>query len=174
MGNESRRTRHALNRRDFLKVSSGCVAGAAGIPVFAASNPSHTATPVTAYPVLDVARLSDLTPGTTIPFSYPSPTSPALLMRLQEGALDGLGDDSSIVAFSILCTHKGCPVSYKAEQGMLICPCHWSTFDPAKGGSLIIGQASSSLPRIALRIEGDRVQAVGVHGLIYGRHTNIL
>jgi len=39
---------------------------------------------------------------------------------------------------------------------------------------LIIGQASQPLPRIALRIDDDMVQATGVVGLIYGRHTNIL
>ncbi len=174
MSNESKRTRHALNRRDFLKVSSGCMAGVAGVPMLSVSSPALGATPTSAYPVMEVARLSELKPGTTIPFAYPGPSSPALLMRLPEAARDGVGKDSTIVAFSILCTHKGCPVSYKAEQGMLICPCHWSTFDPAKGGDLIIGQASSSLPRIELRIEGDKVQAVGVEGLIYGHHTNIL
>ena len=57
---------------------------------------------------------------------------------------------------------------------MLICPCHWSTFDPAKGGALVIGQASQGLPRIQLQITGEKVEAVGIDGLIYGRHTNIL
>ena len=56
---------------------------------------------------------------------------------------------------------------------MLICPCHWSSFDPAKAGRMVIGQASEPLPQITLRVMGDKVQAVGVSGLIYGRHTNI-
>jgi arsenite oxidase small subunit len=121
-----------------------------------------------------VAQLVDLAPGATLDFAYPDDDSPALLIRLPEPADGGIGPEGDIVAYSILCTHKGCPVSYKAAHKMLICPCHWSTFDPAKAGALVIGQASQGLPRIQLRIAGDKVQAVGVDGLIYGRHTNIL
>jgi arsenite oxidase small subunit len=65
-------------------------------------------------------------------------------------------------------------VTFKPEQRMLICPCHWSTFDPARSGSMVIGQASQALPRIELSVEGDMVRATGIVGLIYGRHTNIL
>jgi arsenite oxidase small subunit len=74
----------------------------------------------------------------------------------------------------MLCTHKGCPVSFRPERKLLICPCHWSSFDPAKEGEMVIGQGSQALPRILLRLEGDMVQAVGVDGLIYGREVNVL
>ncbi len=59
-------------------------------------------------------------------------------------------------------------------QKLLICPCHWSTFDPAKAGRMVIGQASQGLPQIVLKVEGDTVLATGVEGLIYGRQTNVL
>ena len=88
--------------------------------------------------------------------------------------MGGVGPDSSIVAFSSLCTHKGCPVVYRPEHRLLICPCHWSTFDPAKAGGLVIGQASQALARIELRIESGMAVATGVDGLIYGRHTNLV
>ena len=171
--------RRALNRRDFLKVSGGAVAGAAGVPAVvtggALAAASGDALAESAqYPVIDIARLSDLAPGAIVPFTYPDDASPAMLLRLNASADGGIGDDASVVAYSILCTHKGCPVSYKAERGLLICPCHWSTFDPAKQGALVIGQASTSLPRIELALNDGMVQAVGVSGLIYGRHTNIL
>jgi hypothetical protein len=39
---------------------------------------------------------------------------------------------------------------------------------------MVIGQGSEALPQIALRVHGNTVQAVGIEGLIYGRHTNIL
>jgi arsenite oxidase small subunit len=174
MTKSSRRSRRALNRRDFLKAGSGAVAGAAGLSVLTPGPAAGAAAPNPDYPVLDVAALVDLGPGDTIPFHYPDASSPALLMRLPASAMGGVGEDASIVAFSLLCTHKGCTVSYNAERGMLICPCHWSSFDPSKDGSLIIGQASQSLPRIALRVNEGTVQAVGVQGLIYGRHTNVL
>ena len=97
-----------------------------------------------------------------------------MLLRLTAPAVGGVGPNQEIVAYSTLCTHKGCPVAFKPERKMLICPCHWSTFDPAKAGTLVIGQASQHLPQIELRVDNGLVQAVGVAGLIYGRHTNIV
>jgi arsenite oxidase small subunit len=162
-------------RREFIVAGAAGAAGlvaAQALPgrVRAAAGSGEPAV----YPVVEVARLADLAPGATLDFTYPDDDSPALLIRLTEPAEGGIGPEGDIVAFSILCTHKGCPVSYKAAHKMLICPCHWSTFDPAKAGALVIGQASQGLPRIQLRIAGESVQAVGVDGLIYGRHTNIL
>jgi len=162
-------------RREFIVAGA---AGAAGL-VAAQALPGRAqaateSADAAAYPVVEIAPLADLAPGATLDFSYPDDDSPALLIRMPEPADGGIGPEGDIVAYSILCTHKGCPVSYKAAHKMLICPCHWSTFDPAKAGALVIGQASQGLPRIQLRIADDKVQAVGVDGLIYGRHTNIL
>ena len=160
-----------LTRREFVQLTGAGTAAltAAGLPLA-----SPAAQGSTVYPAQEVASLSSLAPGDAVGFNYPDENSPALLIRLAETATDGVGPDQSIVAYSILCTHKGCPVSFKPEQRMLICPCHWSTFDPARSGSMVIGQASQALPRIELSVEGDKVRATGVVGLIYGRHTNIL
>ncbi len=163
------------DRRDFIVAGGAGVAGLVAAQALPRGAQAATESDAAArYPVVEVARLSELAPGATLDFAYPDEDSPALLIRLPEPAHGGIGPEGDIVAFSILCTHKGCPVSYKPEHKMLICPCHWSTFDPAKAGALVIGQASQGLPRIVLRLEGDAVQAVGVDGLIYGRHTNIL
>lgn len=157
-------------RRDFLKLGSagvaGLVAASASAPVPAAEAPR--------YPVVPIAQLKDIGVGAAISFAYPDMRSPAMLLRLAAPAVGGVGPNQEIVAYSMLCTHKGCTVAFKPERKMLICPCHWSTFDPAKGGTLVIGQASQHLPRIELRIDQGLVQAVGVAGLIYGRHTNIV
>ena len=115
-----------------------------------------------------------MTPNTIVEFVYPDEASPAVLVRLPEAGDGGVGPNREIVAYSQLCTHKGCPVAYRARHKLFICPCHWSTFDPAKAGTLVIGQASHSLPQITLRVTEGMVQAVGVTGLIYGRHTNIV
>ena len=163
-----------LTRRDFMKVSGSGVAGlvaAQTVPRAQAATPSDGEP---SYPLVDVAPLSSIEPGAVLDFSYPDEDSPAVLLRLPEPGESGIGPNNEIVAFSILCTHKGCPVGYRAERKMLICPCHWSTFDPAKAGNLVIGQASQALPQIKLQIAGGMVQAAGVSGLIYGRHTNII
>ena len=137
-------------------------------------HPGAAAAETAKYPIKPVIALDDLGEGTTVPFTYPDERSPALLLRMGEEVPGGVGPDSSIVAYSTLCTHKGCPVSYKPEHRLLICPCHWSTFDPARAGGLVIGQASQALARIELRIESGMAVAVGVEGLIYGRHTNLV
>lgn len=159
------------SRRDVLKLGgAGVAAGMLGVPALPPA-PVH-ADP--RYPVVTVAPLASIGAGATIPFAYPDARSPAVLIRLAEPAVGGVGPNREIVAYSTLCTHKGCPVWYKPAHRLLICPCHWSTFDPAKAGMLVIGQASQHLPQIELRVAQDQVQAVGVSGLIYGRHTNIL
>jgi arsenite oxidase small subunit len=157
-----------LPRRDFLRL------GGAGIAALAAPAAADTATSETGYPIVNVAPMADIAAGAEIAFEYPDGQSPAVLLRLPAPARGGIGPGESVVAFSTLCTHKGCPVAYRAERGMFICPCHWSTFDPAKSGALVIGQASEPLPQIRLRVQDGIVQAVGLEGLIYGRHTNIL
>jgi len=39
---------------------------------------------------------------------------------------------------------------------------------------MVIGQASQALPQIRLRVTGNSIFAIGVDGLIFGRHTNML
>ena len=168
-------TSEQVSRRNFLRISCTTLSGSwvAGLaPGVAAATTQALQTE--SYPTVDVALLDSIKEDTPITFTYPDATSPAVLLRLREPAAGGIGPNGTIVAYSMLCTHKGCPVAYRPERRLLICPCHWSSFDPAKAGQIVIGQASESLPQIALRLNGKLVQAVGVSGLIYGRHTNIL
>jgi arsenite oxidase small subunit len=169
-----------MSRRDFLVVGAAGVAGAVAAPCLSrnaaaadAASPAKAAM-AKEFPVVDVAPLAAIGPGAQIAFNYPDADSPAVLVALPAPATGGVGPNNRLVAFSILCTHKGCPVNYLAERRMFVCPCHWSSFDPAKRGNMVIGQGSQPLPQIALRVKDGVVQAHGVDGLIYGRHTNIL
>ena len=156
-------------RREFIKLGGLGAVGLAA-PTAAPAAPG----PAARYPVVSIAPIERIARGGMLPFTYPDDGAPAILLRLHEPALGGIGPNREVVAYSTLCTHKGCPVLYKPDRKLIICPCHWSTFDPAKGGVLVIGQASQNLPQIELRLERGIVQAVGVSGLIYGRHTNIV
>lgn len=61
-----------------------------------------------------------------------------------------------IVAFSKLCTHVGCPVGlYEAESGLLLCPCHQSTFEVLDGARPVFGPAARSLPQLPLAVDDD-------------------
>ena len=163
-----------LTRRAFVKLGGATVSGSMAVGMV----PALAALPVPEkprdYPVADIARLDAVKVDSPISFTYPDESSPAVLLRLRDAAIGGIGPGKSIVAYSILCTHKGCPVGYRPERRMMICPCHWSSFDPAKAGQMVIGQGSQALPQIALRVQGNTIQAIGIEGLIYGRHTNIL
>lgn len=164
-----------ITRRDFIKIGSATASTtlAAGL-VPAVAVAAAPAPKADAYPVTRVADLASIKVDTPVTFSYPDESSPAVLVRLKQPAAGGVGPGNAIVAYSMLCTHKGCPVSYRPERKLLICPCHWSSFDPSKSGQMVIGQGSQALPQITLRVQGSTVQAVGIEGLIYGRHTNIL
>jgi arsenite oxidase small subunit len=165
-----------VNRRRFLQGGVAGLAVASGLAPAARPKKAEAAATDAQpnYPSLDIAPLESIPPGAEIAFDYPDENSPAVLLRLGAPADGGVGPDGDIVAFSMLCTHKGCPLNYLAERKMLVCPCHWSSFDPAKAGRLIIGQASQSLPQMRLEVRDGMVRAVGIDGLIYGRHTNIL
>jgi ubiquinol-cytochrome c reductase iron-sulfur subunit len=59
-----------------------------------------------------------------------------------------------IVAYSKLCTHVGCPVGlYQAESGLLLCPCHQSTFDVLDGARPVFGPATRPLPQLPLGLD---------------------
>lgn len=61
-----------------------------------------------------------------------------------------------IVAYSKLCTHVGCPVGlYQAEEGLLLCPCHQSTFNVLDGARPVFGPAARSLPQLPLAVDDD-------------------
>lgn len=128
------------------------------------------------YPRLRIARLADLVEGQPVDFRYPLQEHQNFIVKLGAPARDGIGADSDIVAFNYLCSHMGCPLNgqYQHEHRMLgPCPCHFSRFDLSKNGTLILGQATQSLPQILLDMEAGDIHAVAVSGLVYGYRDNL-
>ena len=102
--------------------------------------------------------------------------SPIVMVKLEPPELDPppdrVGwDAGGVVAFSKICTHAGCainlyryPLYEPASPGppALVCPCHYSTFEPGAGGRRIFGPAGRGLPQLPLRSEADgRLVAAG-------------
>ncbi len=87
--------------------------------------------------------------------------SPTLLVRVQDPRL--FQDDvvlpwtvGGIVAYSKLCTHLGCPVGlYQAEEHLLLCPCHQSTFAVLDGARPVFGPAVRPLPQLPMGVDGE-------------------
>jgi len=160
---------NSLQRREFLKRGGVITAGAAvastvsGPRVEAAGHAKRVV----------VAALKDIKPNTPIEFAYPA-EEPAALLDMGRPVEGGVGPDRSIVAFSTLCQHMGCPLEYKETSATFFCGCHASAFDPAKGGNAFEGPSTRGLPRIALSITPEgQVVATGVaSGLVYGRACN--
>ena len=101
--------------------------------------------------------------------------SPIVVVRLEPARL-GLPPErrdwapDGIVGYSKICTHAGCAVAlYRAPlyeplspEPALVCPCHYSTFDPAAGGTVLFGPAGRPLPQLPLSVgAGGELRAGG-------------
>jgi ubiquinol-cytochrome c reductase iron-sulfur subunit len=82
--------------------------------------------------------------------------SPLVVVRIGPG-------NAGVVAYSKICTHAGCAIALYRKPTFpdtqpgpaLVCPCHYSSFDPAQNGEVIFGPAGRPLPRLPLEIDGD-------------------
>ena len=61
-------------------------------------------------------------------------------------------DETTVLAYSAICTHQGCVVN--AADGEFVCPCHHSTF-ALDNGTVTGGPAPAPLPRYAAAIDGE-------------------
>jgi quinol---cytochrome c reductase iron-sulfur subunit len=101
--------------------------------------------------------------------------SPVIVVRIAPAQVDlpagrrGWAVDG-IMAYSKICTHAGCAVAmmryplYPAHSAepALVCPCHYSTFDVATGGTVVFGPAGRPLPQLPIAIAADgTLQAAG-------------
>ena len=144
-----------VSRRRVLAV------GAAGATVALAAcskaNTAATASSVAA--PTDTAASSAAAPGG------------AVLAKLSDikvgGAISAKGPDgakiliarptqTTVAAFSAVCTHMGCTVAPAGKE--LDCPCHGSRYNAATG-EVIGGPAPRALPPVAVKISGGNVIA---------------
>jgi rieske iron-sulfur protein len=101
--------------------------------------------------------------------AYPSgkssnPANLVQLIKLEESAFKPPTDvgltDQGFVAYSAICTHLGCTVSWVANQespaiSYTECFCHNSIFDPAQGAKVMAGPAPIPLAQIGVKVMQD-------------------
>jgi rieske iron-sulfur protein len=67
--------------------------------------------------------------------------------------------DQGIVAYSAVCTHLSCTVSWEkasqVEASVILCHCHNGLYDPLRGAKVIGGPPPRPLPQIAIKVDGD-------------------
>jgi Rieske Fe-S protein len=139
-------------------------------------------------------------------FNYPLRNEPNFLLNLSPsngeqpsasnpGAWNvpyGIGKNNSIVAYSAICQHLGCPapaISYykpgicsqtfntpnMANQPFYIhCTCHGSTYDPANSANNLTGPAVLPLPQVLLKVIDNNIYAYDELGPPVNGHLNTL
>jgi Rieske Fe-S protein len=129
-------------------------------------------------------------------FLYPLLNEPNFFLNLAPptpGAIGatnvvgGVGDQKSIVAFSAICQHLGCPapnISYYppgtcpqtpgGKTFYIHCVCHGSTYDVTNGASNLTGPAVLPLPQVTLEVINDNIYAIGVTGPPVNGHLTTL
>ena len=164
-----------VGRRQFLRGGMMSAAGAAAATIVAPAQANAQALARVEYPSNRLANLSELTVNEPRDIAYPDADSPGVLLKLGTAVPGGAGPDGDIVAYSVLCPHKGWMLSYNAGDKTLNCPGHFSRFDCEAGGQQTWGHATQNLPQFLLRVDdaGD-IFAEGVDELIYGRLSNVL
>jgi len=84
-----------------------------------------------------------------------------LLLRLDPEGFDPETKEHAadgVVAYSAVCTHTGCDVTdWHADRQLLLCPCHYSTYDPKEGAKVVSGPAPRRLPALPLKIVDGRL-----------------
>ena len=96
--------------------------------------------------------------------------SPIVVVRFEPSQLDLPAQrrdwaPGGVVAYSKICTHAGCAIALfrkptfpVVEPGpALICPCHYSTFDPTRAAKVIFGPAGRPLPQLPLAVDSSGV-----------------
>jgi len=89
-----------------------------------------------------LANIKTMANNSSVNF-FDSQGYPDILIRLSNGTID---------AYSAICTHAGCEVSYDTSYEVIFCPCHGALFDPSNG-SVTQGPAFSPLPSVKIRID---------------------
>jgi rieske iron-sulfur protein len=101
--------------------------------------------------------------------AYPSgkssnPANLVQLIKLDENAFKPSTDisltDKGFVAYSAICTHLGCTVSWAKnaqapDASVTECRCHGSVFNPAEGAKVMGGPAPIPLSQIGVKVKQD-------------------
>jgi menaquinol-cytochrome c reductase iron-sulfur subunit len=64
--------------------------------------------------------------------------------------------ETSFTAFSVNCTHLGCPVNWRQEANLFLCPCHGGVY--YADGTVAGGPPPAPLTRYEARIQDGEVQ----------------
>lgn len=148
-----------LDRRDFLAFMSFTLGGIAativGIPVIGALVSPFFSQPPEAW--RGVGKVDDFKVGETVEVNFedPSPLPWAGVSAKTAAWLRRVSQDQ-FTAFSIDCTHLGCPVRWLPSADLFMCPCHGGVY--YKDGTVAAGPPPKPLVQYPVRINQGEVE----------------
>jgi menaquinol-cytochrome c reductase iron-sulfur subunit len=104
-----------------------------------------------------VGKVDDFKTGTTTEVSFEDPSPlPWAGVVAKSAAWLRRDPDGNFVAFSVNCTHLGCPVDWEADAELFMCPCHGGVY--TKDGEVAGGPPPRALTRYQVRTAGENVE----------------
>jgi menaquinol-cytochrome c reductase iron-sulfur subunit len=158
-----------FTRRNFFGLigagTAALAAAVAGVPivrVLFATTPRreeiwHVVGEINDFPLDETVKVEFSDPE-AVPWAGPAARSAAWVRRIGE---------QDFTAFSIFCTHTGCPVSWRAGANLFICPCHGGVFD--REGDVVAGPPEEPLGRHEVRIRDGQVELLATGVPVTGR-----
>jgi len=135
-----------MNRRRFINLFFGgsflATVGAFLFPVIRYLLPPKQAE--AAQKKVAAAKVGELAPNSAKIFKFGS--APGILINSSDGKL---------LAFSAVCTHLTCTVTYQADTSTMYCPCHNGRFDLA--GNVISGPPPAPLEVYQVDVAGEDI-----------------
>jgi menaquinol-cytochrome c reductase iron-sulfur subunit len=106
---------------------------------------------------ISVGKTGDFAIGRTVnvPFPDPSPL-PWAGITAKGAAWLRRESDGQFSAFSVHCTHMGCPVRWLPDAELFMCPCHGGVY--YKDGAVAAGPPPKPLVRYEVRVAKGRVE----------------
>lgn len=106
---------------------------------------------------ISVGKVQDFVVGktVTVAFNDPSPL-PWAGITAKGSAWLRRASETEFIAFSVNCTHLGCPVRWLPDAELFMCPCHGGVY--YKDGTVAAGPPPRPLTRFEVRVENDEVK----------------
>ena len=130
------------DRREVIRIAAVGVASVAAA-VLGGRTKKQIIAPLAGTPIV---KLSAFAVGSTMNFQA-TDGSPAILFRTKAG----------VFAYSAVCTHQGCTVTYSSSSHLIECPCHGGQFDPSQGAAVVAGPPPTPLAKIKVSIQGSQI-----------------
>ena len=106
---------------------------------------------------ISVGKASDFEMGSTVDVPFPDPSPlPWAGITANGAAWLRRDSDGQFTAFSVNCTHLGCPVRWLPDADLFMCPCHGGVY--YQDGTVAAGPPPKPLVRFDVRVANDQVQ----------------